>query len=108
VITFDIPLVEVLTLLAGPVMTLVVGLVTTKVTSAARKALLLLALSEAGGLLGQVIDALRNDTSYNLGVGLLLGFGAFLTGVVAHYGLLKHLGVSAAMQDMGRTASAVK
>lgn len=106
-ITFDIPLVNVLMLLAGVVLPVLVGLVTTKTTSPGAKAVLLAVLAVLTSVLTELIAALQSGTPYNLGLALLLGLGTFIVAVSTHYGLLKPTGVSAAAQNTLRTADTI-
>lgn len=92
---------QLLTLLVGTILPLVVGLVTTRVTNAGLKAILLLALSAVIGLLGQLIAAHEANQDYDLGTGLVLFLGTFLIGVGTHFGLWKPTGVTGAAQDLG-------
>lgn len=100
-IEFDVSFVQVLALLVGTVSPLLVGLVTTRVVSAGRKAVLLLALTSVTGLGAELLDALRADESYDLGAGLMLALTAFLAGVGMHFGIWKPVGASQKAQDVG-------
>lgn len=102
-ITFDVPVVNLLMLLAGVVLPVLVGLVTTRATSAGAKAILLAVLAVATSIVTELIAALQDGTPYNLGLALLLGLGTFIVAVSTHYGLLKPTGVSAAAQGTLRT-----
>lgn len=102
-IAFDVPLIPVLQLVLGVVLPVLVGLVTTRATSAGRKAVLLAALSVVTSLLTELIGALQAGTVYNLGLALVLGLGTFIVAVATHYGLLKPTGVSVAAQETLRT-----
>lgn len=101
-IVFDIPLIAVLQLVLGVVLPVLVGLVTTKVTSPGSKAVLLAALSVVTSLLTELIGAMLSTTEYNLGLALVLGLGTFIVAVSTHYGLLKPTGISEAAQRTGR------
>lgn len=103
-IVFDVPLVAVLQLVLGVVLPVLVGLVTTKATSAGSKAVLLAVLAVVTSLLTELVTALQTETTYNLGLALVLGIGTFIVAVSTHYGLLKPTGVSAAAQGSFRTA----
>ena len=103
-IAFDVPLVPVLQLILGVVLPVLVGLVTTRATSAGRKAVLLAALSVVTSLLTELISALQADTVYNLGLALVLGLGTFIVAVSTHYGLLKPTGVSDKAADVVNTS----
>lgn len=102
-ITFDVPLFQILGVLASIVMPALVGLVTTRATSPRVKAIALAALAVITNLLTELASALQNGTDYNLGLALTLGLGTFVAAVAVHYGFLKPTGVSAAVQDAGVT-----
>lgn len=106
-IVFDVPLVPVLQLFLGVVLPVLVGLVTTRATSAGRKAVLLAGLSVVTSMLTELVAALQAGTIYNLGLALLLGLGTFIVAVATHYGLLKPTGVSTAAQRSLRTADTI-
>lgn len=103
-ITFDIPAFQVFTLLASTVFPLLVGLVTTRETSGARKAIYLAALAWGSQLATELTEALRDGTSYNLGMALVLGLASFLVAVGIHYGLWKATGATAKTQNLLRTS----
>jgi hypothetical protein len=88
-ITFDVPLWMLLSAIATVVLPILVGLVTTRDTDPARKAVLLAFLALVAQLLIEVADALQHETPYNLGLALLLGIGQFIGAVAMHYGILK-------------------
>lgn len=90
-------------LLISVVLPVLVGLVTTRVTSAGTKAVLLLALSTANGLLVEVANP---GPGFDLGTAAILAAVSFGTGVLAHFGLWKPVGVSGKAQDSLITASA--
>jgi hypothetical protein len=88
-------------LLVSVILPVLVGLVTTRVTSAGTKAVLLLALSTANGL---VVEIANPGPGFDLGTAAVLAAVAFATGVLAHFGLWKPVGVSGKMQDSLVTA----
>ncbi|MFC7794667.1 hypothetical protein [Streptomyces cinereoruber] len=88
-------------LLVSVVLPVLVGLVTTRVTHAGAKAVLLLALSTLNGLL---VEYANPGPGYDLGTAVVLALVSFATGVLAHFGLWKPVGVSAKAQDSLRTA----
>lgn len=100
-ITFDIPLLQVLVLVGGVVLPLLVGLVTTRQTDPGKRAILLAVLAVAAQLITELVKALETGTPYNIGTGLLLGLGTFLIAVGTHYGFWKPQGVSAKVIDVG-------
>ncbi|WP_326597741.1 hypothetical protein [Streptomyces sp. NBC_01803] len=75
-----------------------VGLVTTRVTHAGWKAVLLLALSSANGLLVE-LSAAGDD--YDLGTAAVATLVSFGIGVLTHFGLWKPTGIAGAAQDIG-------
>lgn len=87
------------------VLPIIVGLVTTRVTSSAAKAWLLAALTLLTSLLAELARALAAGTVYDLGVALLAAVPAFAISVATHYGLWKPTGTSEALKDLGRTAT---
>lgn len=100
-ITFDIPLLQLLVLAGGVVMPLLVGLVTNRTTNSGTRAVLLAVLSVAAQLITELIRALESGGTYNIGTGLLLGLGTFLVAVGTHYGLLKPTGTSDKVINVG-------
>lgn len=84
-------------LLISVILPVLVGLVTTKVTHAGLKAVLLLALS---GVNGFVVEyAGPHDAGYSVGTAAVLALVSFGTGVLAHFGFWKPVGVSTKAQD---------
>ena len=90
-------------LLVSVVLPVLVGLVTTRVTHAGWKAVLLLALSTANGLI--VEYAGPHDAGYSVGTAAVLALVSFGTGVLSHFGFWKPVGVSAKAQDAFTTAA---
>lgn len=85
-------------LLVSVVLPVLVGLVTTRVTSARAKAVLLLALTAATGFLVELAGP--HGDGYSVGSAVLLWAVSFGTGVLTHFGLWKPVGVSAKTQDL--------
>lgn len=102
-IVFDIPAWQIFTLLAGIILPLAVGLVTTKVTNAGRKAVILAALAVGISLATELAAALQQGETYNLGLALLTGVGTFLVAVGTHYGFWKPTGVTDKAQSTLRS-----
>lgn len=100
-ITFDVPLFLVLQLLAGTVLPLLVGLVTTRETSPGKRAIYLAALSVVISLLTEIASALQAGVVYNLGTALIAALVTFLIAVGTHFGLWKPTGTADALQDIG-------
>ncbi len=79
----------------------VVGLVTTRVTSSAVRAWLLAGLTLLTSLLVELRRALEAGTTYDLGVALLAAVPAFVVSVSTYYGLWRPIGTTAAAQRVG-------
>jgi hypothetical protein len=84
-------------LLVSVVLPVLVGLVTTRVTNAGIKAVLLLALSTATGFVTEYAGP--HDAGYSVGTAAALALVSFGTGVLSHFGFWKPVGVSAKAQD---------
>lgn len=84
-------------LVVSTVLPVLVGLVTTRVTSAGLKAVLLLALSTANGFLVEYLGP--HDAGYSVGTAAVLALVSFGTGVLSHFGFWKPVGVSGLAQD---------
>jgi hypothetical protein len=84
-------------LLVSVVLPVLVGLVTTRVTHAGWKAVLLLALSTATGFITEYAGP--HDAGYSVGTAAVLALVSFGTGVLSHFGFWKPVGVSAKAQD---------
>jgi hypothetical protein len=84
-------------LLVSVVLPVLVGLVTTRVTNAGIKAVLLLALSTATGLVTEYAGP--HDAGYSVGTAAVLALVSFGTGVLSHFGFWKPVGVSGRAQD---------
>jgi hypothetical protein len=83
-------------LLVSVVLPVLVGLVTTRVTHAGAKAVLLLALSTANGF---IVEYAAPGPGYDVDTAALLALVAFATGVLAHFGLWKPTGVAGKAQN---------
>ncbi|MFF7452087.1 MULTISPECIES: hypothetical protein [unclassified Streptomyces] len=84
-------------LLVSVVLPVLVGLVTTKVTHAGVKSVLLLALSTATGFV--VEYAGPHDAGYSVGTAAVLALVSFGTAVLSHFGFWKPVGVASKAQD---------
>lgn len=84
-------------LLVSFVLPVLVGLVTTRVTHAGVKAVLLLALSTATGLVTEYAGP--HDAGYSVQTAAVLALVSFAVGVLAHFGLLKPTGIAGRAQD---------
>jgi hypothetical protein len=92
----DISKAQVIGLLVSLVLPVLVGLVTTRVTSAGIKAVLLLLLTAANGFLVELGNA---GPGYNVANGVFYAAVSFVTAVAMHFGLLKPTGISGKAQD---------
>lgn len=92
---------QILALLVGPILTLVTGLVTKASWAGWAKGIVLLFLSAAGGVLASAMDAANANAAWDWRMAVLTGFGVFVSGVVAHFGLLKGTRLSEAAQNSG-------
>jgi len=97
-IVFNLPPALIIGLLVSTILPILVGLVTTRVTSGGIKAVILAALAAATGLLTELGNSIAAGVAYDLGQGLILAFGAFLIAVGLHFGLWKPTTVSAKAQ----------
>lgn len=82
----------------------IVGLVTTRVSSGSMKAILLAALSLVTSLAVELARALSSGEVYDLGLALFAALPAFVVSVSSHYGLWRPTGVSDAAQDIAVTS----
>ena len=99
VVAFTLDPLAVVQLLIAFILPVLVGLVTTRVTSSAVKAWLLAGLSLVTALLVELARALTAGETYDLGVALLTALPAFVVSVASHYGLWKATGVTEKAQE---------
>lgn len=85
-------------LLITVILPVLVGLVTTRVTSSAFKAVLLLLLSAVNGFL---VELSNHPSNYSLGAAVILWLVSFAISVALHFGIYKPSGISAAAQAVG-------
>jgi hypothetical protein len=85
-------------LLISVVLPALVGLVTTRVTHAGTKAVLLLALSTGNGFLVELANPVDG---WDAGTAAVLTLVSFATGVLSHFGLWKPTGLAVRVQDVG-------
>jgi hypothetical protein len=97
----DISKAQIIGLLVTLVLPFLVGLVTTRVTSAGAKAVLLLLLTAANGFLVELGSA---GPGYNWANGVFYTVVSFATAVAVHFGFLKPTGISGKAQDSLRTS----
>lgn len=98
----DISKAQIIGLLVTLVLPVLVGLVTTRVTSAGVKAVLLLLLTAANGFLVELGSA---GPGYNVANGVFYAAVSFVTAVAVHFGFLKPTGIASKAQDSLITAS---
>jgi hypothetical protein len=84
-------------LVTSVVLPVLVGLVTTRVTNAGLRAVLLLALSTITGFVTEYAGP--HDAGYSVGTAAVLALVSFATGVLSHFGFWKPVGVSHRAQD---------
>jgi hypothetical protein len=84
-------------LLVSAVLPVLVGLVTTRVTSAGVKAVLLLALTAVNGFLVELAGP--HADGWDTGTAVVLALVSFGVAVLSHFGLWKPVGVSGKAQD---------
>lgn len=92
----DISKAQIIGLLVTLVLPVLVGLVTTRVTSAGVKAVLLLLLTAANGFLVELGSA---GPGYNVANGVFYAAVSFVTAVAVHFGFLKPTGITGKAQD---------
>lgn len=98
-VAFTLDPATVVQLLIAFILPVLVGLVTTRVTSPAIKAWLLAGLSLVTALLVELARALTAGETYDLGVALLTALPAFVVSVASHYGLWRPTGVTEKAQE---------
>lgn len=87
------------------ILPILVGLVTTRITSSAAKAWLLAALTLITSIVAELARALATGTTFDVGAAVLVAVPAFAISVATHYGLWKPTGVAETLKDVGRTAA---
>jgi hypothetical protein len=91
-------------LLVSTVLPLIVGLVTTRITSGGVKAVLLLLLNAIMGIGADLMNAHSQGTAFDLTNAVFTWLTFFLVGVGMHFGLWKPTGTSGRLQDVGNSA----
>ena len=100
-VTFTLSAVQVGGFILATVLPLLVGLVTSRVTSGGTKAVLLAGLSVVSALLTEAVSAWDAGAAYDLGQGLISALPVFVTAVAMHYGIWKPTGLSSRLQGVG-------
>lgn len=103
-IVFNVPPALIIGMLVSTVLPLIVGLVTTRVTNSGIKAVALAALAAVTGLLTELLAAINQGATYDLGNGVFLALTSFLVATGLHFGLWKPTGVAGKAQDVLVTA----
>lgn len=101
VVAFTLDPLTVVHLVVAFVLPVVVGLVTTRVTSSSIRAWLLAGLTLVTSLLVELGRAIEAAVTYDLGVALLAALPAFVISVSTYYGLWRPTGVTDAAQRVG-------
>lgn len=86
--------VQVLTLLVSVVLPALVAVVTKRMASPGLKAVTLLLLAAVNGFLSELLDALVTALPFELSAAAMGWLMSFLLAVIAHYGLLKPIGLT--------------
>lgn len=103
-LSFTINWILVLTLVVTVLLPVIVGLVTTEVTNANWKSVILALLSAAVGFGTELLTALNSHTDYDVGTAIIKFLGIFVVAVATHYGFWKPVGVSSAVQAVGSSS----
>lgn len=93
-LTFNLDWIQILGLAVSTVLPIIVALVTNWEMKAAPKAILLAALSAVTGFGSEVLRALTEGVTYNVGQGLLAALTAFLVATAMYFGLWKPTGLT--------------
>lgn len=99
----DLDLPQLLNLLLAVVFPILVGIVATRVTSSAAKAVLLATISLVSGLVSALLAALLAGVPFDVISALLTGGAAWLIAIATHFGFWRPTGVTEKLVDVGRT-----
>lgn len=95
--------IQVLSLAIGVALPIIVGIITTKITSSATKAVLLALLSAASGF---GTELLNHPHGYDWKTAALTWLATFIVAVASHFGFFKPVGASQWVQaNIGRTTT---
>lgn len=100
-VVFDVNGLQVLQFIIAVFLPLLVGLVTTHVTSSGKKAVLLLALSAITALAVGLAGAAEAGETFDLGAALISTLTTFVIGVAVQFGLWRPTGATDAVQSIG-------
>ena len=98
-ITFSLDPSLAVQLFVAVVLPLLVGIVTNRVTSSARKAVLLALLAFVASIANELLTAINAGVDFDLGRSVLLFGGTFLVSVGTYFGFWKPTGAAGAAQD---------
>lgn len=101
-VIFALDLPQLLNLLLAVAFPIAVGLVSTRVTSSAAKAILLATISLVSGIVSSLLAAVLAGVPFDIVGALLTGLAAWLIAIATHFGFWRPTGVSAALVDAGR------
>jgi small basic protein len=104
IVTSGFSWVQLLTLLVSVILPILVALATNRLSSPGVKAVVLALLAALVGFLSELLDALVDNTAFNLGAAVMSWVTAFIIAVASHYGLLKPTGLTG---SKGAVAQAV-
>jgi small basic protein len=94
IVTSGFSWVQLLTLLVSVILPILVALSTNRLASPGLKAVVLALLAAVVGFLSELLDALVDNTSFDLGTAVMSWVTAFIIAVASHYGLLKPTGIT--------------
>ena len=100
-INFDVSWSLIIEALVAVILPLVVGLITTRATPSATKALLLAGLNILSTGLTDLLFAINTEADFDLGNWLVAAITSFATSAATYYGLWKPTGTAAALQRVG-------
>ena len=99
-ITFTLDPLTVVQFTVAFILPVLVGLVTTRVTSGGIKAVLLAGLSLLTSLGVELARAITEGEAFDLGIALFAALPAFVISVASHFGLWKPTGVTEGAQSV--------
>ena len=99
IVEFNLTAPQIVQFVLAIVLPLLVGLVTTRVTSSRVKAILLAAFSVITAMLTSLLAANEAGVAYDLGAGLIAALGTFIVAVAMHFGIWKPTGATDVVQE---------
>jgi len=100
-IALQLDLPQLLNLFIAVIFPVLVGLVTTRVTSGAAKAVLLATISLASGFVSALLVAVTAGVPFDVIAALLTGLAAWLIAIATHFGFWRPTGVTERVQAIG-------